>query len=206
MVVDILKALKQIYQDHDYKLFNTYIFDWEADFFCVEKRSKFTIEIEVKTSHSDYKADFKKEAKHRYLTGHKHSIIVDERMPFHSDEINFKEESSFISFCQPQTKIPNRFYYACPEGVIKANEVPKYAGLYYYNPNYDFLNPEIFEVKHAPLLHNLKHDKTDLLLVKYYNQHLYIGERVYQLEKALYDKLDEPGRKLLQDFMRKLSY
>lgn len=61
-------------------------------------------EIEVKISLSDYKADFKKVAKHERLLYGKHSDI---------------------------RPIPNLFLYACPDGLIK--EVPEYAGLLWIN-------------------------------------------------------------------------
>jgi len=38
------------------------------------------------------------------------------------------EESGIKSF-----GCPNYFYYVCPDGLIKPNEIPVYAGLYYYS-------------------------------------------------------------------------
>lgn len=42
----------------------------------------------------------------------------------------------------------NYFYYACPEGLIKRDEIPEYAGLIYCN------NKGTRQIKRAPILHN----------------------------------------------------
>lgn len=47
----------------------------------------------------------------------------------------------------------NRFYFAVPDGLIKPEEVPEYAGLIYIGGNY--ILPTI--IKNAPLLHKNKH-------------------------------------------------
>ena len=60
--------LRKWFATADYKLFNTFIFAWESDFFCITK-SGYAIEVEIKISRSDFKADFKKEEKH-YMLSH----------------------------------------------------------------------------------------------------------------------------------------
>jgi hypothetical protein len=68
---DIIKLLYKKYDSHKYCLSNSYIFGngWECDFFSITN-SKYSQEIEIKTSYSDFKADFKKTNKHLIL-GHK---------------------------------------------------------------------------------------------------------------------------------------
>jgi hypothetical protein len=80
---------------------NASIWYWEADLIHVTP-SGFATEWEIKLSRSDYRADFKKQFKHQILSGEH----------------------------QPDCG-PKYFYYACPAGLIRPNELPKYAGLFY---------------------------------------------------------------------------
>ena len=107
---------------------------FEADILAMTASMVIT-EIEVKVSISDYRADFKKTAKHYRL-------------------INRKGY-------EPHTKIPNKFYYACPDGLIK--EVPEYAGLIWVNSE-----GSVMVVKQAPILHKNKGD--DKLIIGMLNQ------------------------------------
>ena len=50
----------------EYLLENTYVFAWESDVFGISK-SDYITEIEVKSSRSDFKADFSKVKKHNML-------------------------------------------------------------------------------------------------------------------------------------------
>lgn len=61
------KALRRLYYTHDYKLHNVYMYQWECDFWCLSS-SGYAKEIEIKISRSDFKADFKKEQKHLFLS------------------------------------------------------------------------------------------------------------------------------------------
>lgn len=63
---DIAKSLFGHFQNYEYKLSNSYVFNWESDFFAMSK-SGYCMEVEVKVSRSDFFADFKKEEKHRML-------------------------------------------------------------------------------------------------------------------------------------------
>lgn len=96
----------------------------------VLRKSGTTTEIEVKVSRSDFKADFRKTAKHKQMiAGYRHG--------------------------------PQYFYYACPEGMIKPEEVPDYAGLYHVVRRYgwpgqpDKFDEDVVEVKKAPRLHKI---------------------------------------------------
>jgi len=59
-------------------------------------------------------------------------------------------------------KVPNRFFYAVPEGLITKDEVPEYAGLIYVTEK------GAFQVKAAPVLHSQKLDLRQVLLDKFY--------------------------------------
>ena len=75
---------------------NVYLWRWESDLIYLS-RNYYATEYEIKTTRSDFKADFKKVMKHQQLSGH--------------------------------VTGPTYFYYACPKGLIDADEVPDYAGL-----------------------------------------------------------------------------
>jgi hypothetical protein len=57
---DIYRQIYQHFANYEYKLNNTFVFDWESDFFCRSK-SGYYVEVEVKVSRSDFFVDFKKE-------------------------------------------------------------------------------------------------------------------------------------------------
>ena len=98
---------------------------FEADVLMVAK-SGFAYEYEVKTSRADFKKDFSKVAKHK----------------------NLKKPSLRLKRKYPMT--PNYFYYVCIEGLIKKNEIPKYAGLIYI-----VAGIPVVQVR-APRLHSIK--------------------------------------------------
>jgi len=95
---------------------------YESDILAITK-SMLVTEVEVKVSRADFFADFKKKMKHYKLA-------------------NRLINKNWI--------IPNRFYFACPEGLIKIEEIPEYAGLIYVAS----FNPYIAKV--APILHREK--------------------------------------------------
>lgn len=105
---------------------------FEADVLVITK-SDYSVEIECKIKKGDFLNEFKKKKiKH-----------------FHYKE-TFEMKKVWIF-------IPNRYYFACPTGLIKPEEIPKYAGLIYYD--YDNIEKEFLYgkfIKRAPLLHKEK--------------------------------------------------
>ena len=129
--------------------------DWfECDLFELTAAG-YTVEYEIKISRSDFRADAAKELRrYNWATGthdvkHKHTKLAD------------------------GTCFPNRFYYAVPEGLIKLEEVPAWAGLIEFRPNRK-VNPTVAQdkvVKSAPRLHERKADpalRTELYRTAYY--------------------------------------
>lgn len=98
----------------------------EADMFLVQ-RNDYSHEFEVKISRSDFLADKKKKKKHCNL-----------------------------QFPLGGMKTPNKFSYVVPKDMIKVEEVPDYAGLYYI-----WHDGGISEVKAPKFLHKSKHDWTE---------------------------------------------
>lgn len=154
--------------NHDYKLSNSYVFDWESDFFSVSKTG-YCYEVEIKISRSDFIADFKKLNKHALFKDRKKGIIIirgdESRVSIGRDQNNnwIYATATRIDYREPIKCIPNRFYYACPEGLLNIEDIPDYAGLIYVREPYccDI-------IKEAPLLHKEKHDLTRKLLGKFY--------------------------------------
>ena len=106
----IQNVLTGLFSNYEYRLMNSYIFGWESDFFAISK-SGYSVEVEVKISKGDFKADYKK----THFSGKgKHHILTDK---------------------EHQNK-PNKFYFACPEGLIKLDDIDDNYGLIHIHGNY----------------------------------------------------------------------
>lgn len=142
-----------------YDLFNLFIYQWESDYLAITK-SDIAYECEIKISRQDFLNDSKKKNKHLIIEGNVKGILYDYDRP-------------------------NYFYYAVPDGLIKVDEVPDYAGLIYVNPEY------INVVKQAPKQHNSKFDyeKHNLMDKLYYNlnnyRDLYKESDISELKKTI---------------------
>lgn len=211
-VREIQERLAVMFHNHKYELRNSYVFEWECDFFSMTK-SGYYYEVEIKLSRSDFFADFKKLEKHRMLRNQvagklqyfeprykvhgdyigsyieyklmkrfvRHRILAGtarvEDLETHADILNqwkdFYLEAIKRDMYAPATKIrlvdlekkrlPHRFFYACPEGLIKPEEVPIYGGLIY---TAGATTATI--VKDAPFIHKRKMDMAQVLLDKFY--------------------------------------
>lgn len=130
---------------------NLYLFDWESDF-LLQRPSGYFEEFEVKTSRSDFKADFKKYEKHEVLeTG------------FHTKKLIKKAKETIFKNIRPLAKPrPNKFWYVCEKGLIKIEDIPSYCGLIWIDGR------EIIVIKPAPLLHKEKYNFDHHLLFKFY--------------------------------------
>lgn len=117
---------------HRYRFINIFFFsrNSECDFLSFYQ-SGYCQEIEIKTSVSDFRADFKK-AKH--------------------PRMNAAMNLGFLYI--KDKNIPNRFYYAVPRGLINIEDVPNYAGLIYIGKS----SNDVVIVKKAPLIHKEKID------------------------------------------------
>lgn len=163
---DVYRSVRHLFT-YEHRLENSFMFNWESDLFLLTKAG-LSIEIEVKVSKSDFKADFKKELKHILLANHKKQNVLYKKGEYSSPYAYVDGDYRYVgydccgvSFCKPAEKIPNRFYYACPEGLI--SDVPSYAGLIYISES-----GVSKIVKKAPLLHKLKKDWTKSLMDKYF--------------------------------------
>lgn len=142
-----------------YELFNLFIYQWESDYLAIT-RSGMVYECEVKISRQDFLNDSKKKNKHLIIEGNIDGILYDYDRP-------------------------NYFYYAVPDGLIKVDEVPDYAGLIYVNAGY------ISVIKQAPKQHNSKFDyeRHNLMDKLYHNlnnyRDLYKESDISELKKTV---------------------
>lgn len=168
---EIENFLFNYFVKNDYRINNAYIYKWESDFFCISK-SGYSIEVEIKVSVSDFKADFKKELKHKILSN-PYKIHVE---PGHESKFGWtygglfndkkrytlNTPSQSVSFINGLDNCPNRFYYCMPQEIADKVEIPSYAGLIVPD------NPRKYIVKNAPMIHKQKNDLTRVLLDKFY--------------------------------------
>jgi hypothetical protein len=59
MITEIYRELYRHFQNYDYRLSNTFVYEWESDFFA-QSKSGYFVEVEVKVSRGDYFRDFVK--------------------------------------------------------------------------------------------------------------------------------------------------
>jgi hypothetical protein len=118
-----------------------FMFEGQQDLLSVTGRG-LVIEYEVKISRSDFRRDAKKW----------------KAVAFDNVEVYAQN-------------LPNRFFYVCPEGLIKVEELPAYAGLWYIIDG----NPVI--QKEAPLIHKGKHDLSKIYkkVITLYQQRHFLG-------------------------------
>jgi hypothetical protein len=194
---EAIRELNNHFAYSDYKLQNTFIYQWESDFFCISS-SGYAIEVEVKLSKSDFRADFKKSQKHKilsnYFNGKKFMCIPGSTS--HYAYINGKlehtqTETTQVAFLEPYA--PNKFYYCCPENIILKTDIPDYAGLLYLieKPfkvsDVEYRHVTVKEVKTAKFLHKNKLDLSKKLLSKYY---WLCSNQRYEI-RLLRDKINE---------------
>lgn len=117
------------------------LFRWEYDVLSISK-SDMIYEFEVKISRSDFKADAKKGKMQLY--------------------------SSFGTHAR---NVPNYFSYVCPDGLIKEDEIPQFAGLYYAKDG------ELTCIKSPKRLHKTKHERERIInkIARVVSERLYLG-------------------------------
>lgn len=113
----------------------------EADVFAVN-RSGYMYEFEIKRSRADFQAEFRNKQ-------HKHDKL---RLRDAVRVYNLWVKGKKTNETYQSIIIPNRYYFICPEGLIKPEEIPEYAGLIYVGEKWQFPN----EIKKAKLLHRNK--------------------------------------------------
>lgn len=144
-----------------YTVSNLYLFrdNWETDFLVVQRTSGYCYEIEIKISRSDFFNDFKKVDKHQIL---REGTYMKRKYRYPTDPVTGKRVSEKYYEPEKWDYRPNKFYYCVPEGLIKKEEVPDYAGLMYVTPM------GVITVKEPKFIHKEKLRLQDKLCDKFY--------------------------------------
>lgn len=130
--------------NYEYKLFNSYLFAWESDFFAISK-SGYAIEVEIKVSRSDFKADFKKE-KHGIFK----SICAKKEIHVYRKDISYNSYGDILlkGFSEPELQMDRKTIDTTKE-LIERNyhfgNVPKHMQKKYVVNDWDFANIRIYK-------------------------------------------------------------
>ena len=174
---DIQHSIFNLFGDHRYKIFNSFIFEWESDFLSIADETNYVYEVEIKVSKNDFKKDFKKEDKHVLL------------------ESSYKTNKEKIEPTLSKV-LPNKFFYACPRNTITSFGIPEYAGFIEISESETGFSANI--VKNAPFLHkqNIFDIIKPLFLDKFYHKYVRTEFENYELQKKI---------KLLEEQIKKLN-
>lgn len=123
---------------------------YEYDVMSISK-SEMVCEFEIKVSRSDFKTQKEKTKQFNYS-----KQITDGR----AEQLD-----------KSKVLVPNYFSYCCPDGLIKEDEVPKFAGLYYLKDGI------IREIKSPKRIHshNFKLEVIKEKILRYYSERTYLG-------------------------------
>lgn len=120
----------------------SHLFSGQMDVISVNTRG-IVIEYEIKISRSDFQRDKRKAKRTRF---------------------------EFPSMYED--KLPNKFYYVVPAGLIKVHEIPNWAGLIYITEE-----GSVVKEKTAPIIHKFKHDTAAIFrkVATLYQQREFLG-------------------------------
>src|SRR5688572_25955103 len=99
---DINKHLNRLFANYEYKLQNSFVFNWECDFFCMSKSGYF-VEVEIKVSRSDFFKDFEK-GKHKIFR----DLVAGKKISAYKTGYNNRGDIAVKNF--PQVEISCRGY------------------------------------------------------------------------------------------------
>lgn len=192
-----------------------FVFGWESDK-LIWTKAGYIYEFEVKISRADYMNDFKhKVEKHLLLNSAMPDEHTETREADLFDNLIKEKRKRYPQITMEQAKnmqksvgerMPNYFYYAVPEGMLEADEVPPYAGLIYIGEE-----KGLTIVREAPRLHTTKYTDGELNLGEKFYYNMKTWQRNYReqmgyslmyrerLQHELDSKNQEKSYKELQD-------
>ena len=151
----ILDRLYVHYSANKYLIDGVYLFGWESDFLSMSG-SGYLVEVEIKTSYSDYVRDFKKDRSGKLSRGFGFYPEVrgeSYRWVRGVGGILEKRMLGMSPLVYKRHLIPNRFLYCFPdEDWARRIEVPVYSGKLLCDEG----RGRLLEVVKAPLLHRNK--------------------------------------------------
>lgn len=172
----IQRRLNSFFASHKYMVDNLYVFEWESDK-LIWTKAGYIYEFEIKISRADFRNDFKhKKEKHIILQGptDKEQMMPDFYRSYEWNKTLYSSIEELRAKLKPTDSCyianhrkPNYFYYVVPDGLIRPEEVPEYAGLLYVQKE----KPGFVLAKKAPQLHKVKYKDAELNLGEkfYYN-------------------------------------
>lgn len=226
----IQRELGGFFASPKYLVDGLFVFGWESDK-LIWTKAGYIYEFEIKISRPDYLNDFRhKVEKHLLLN----SALPDESTVAREADLfgNLLKEKRkrYPQITTEQAKkmmkpvgdrMPNYFYYAVPEGLLDADEVPPYAGLVYITTCKDGFEDQpdkwlhrIKIVRKAPQLHKTKYTDAELNLGEKFYYNMKTWQRNYReqlgyslmyrerLQDELASKHQEKSYKELQDELK----
>lgn len=211
----IQKRLNTFFASWRYNVDGLFVFGWESDK-LIWTKAGYIYEFEVKISRADYMNDFKhKVEKHLLLNSAMPDEHTETREADLFDNLIKEKRKRYPQITMEQAKnmqksvgerMPNYFYYAVPEGMLEADEVPPYAGLIYIGEE-----KGLTIVREAPRLHTTKYTDGELNLGEKFYYNMKTWQRNYReqmgyslmyrerLQHELDSKNQEKSYKELQD-------
>lgn len=119
-------------------------------------KSYYAIEVEIKMSRADFKADFKKAKKHKLLASMGRAVAEKAGQKYQRNLFQNGVPAptlTYLHWIEPKNNVPNRFYFCCPKGMIALDELPDYAGLLWVGES-----GLIMPGRPAPLIHKERFD------------------------------------------------
>jgi len=133
-------------------------------------KSDMLLEFEIKITRSDFLSDRKKGIK----------------------EIGLPKFDMYANPLGRESQCPNYFYYVCPENLISEEEVPPFAGLFYY------IDRKVVLIKSPKRIHKIPSERVQILnkMLRMVSQRIYLGgtmltyknNQVKEKNKQYYDK------------------
>lgn len=210
--IDIDKKLRDKFKSHKYELSNSYVYNWESDFFSITSTG-YSQEIEVKVSLSDFRADFMKTSKHNLLKsafhGNKtycwagylqyevkgfHRKRWDEKVPFETTYSHSKKSDETVwrkrgwEFQQISSEIRIQEIGNCPNKFwycCPTGVIPVNEVPEYAGLYYISDNMRMTVIKKAPFIHKEKQDLTQVLLDKFYWESINLRNAIKRKQLSL---------------------
>lgn len=180
----IQRRLNAFFASWKYNVDGLFVFGWESDK-LIWTKAGYIYEFEVKISRADYMNDFRhKVEKHLLLN----SALPDGRQEVRQQDLfgnllqQKRKRYPEITIEQARQRMkpvgkrmPNYFYYAVPDGMLEADEVPPYAGLIYIHEENG-----LTIVREAPRLHATKYTDGELNLSEKFYYNMKTWQRKYR--------------------------
>lgn len=143
--IALCKYLSVKGHEHICENYNHMVFEMDV---ASLSKSNMLLEFEVKVSRSDFLSDKNKRKKYGFP--------------------KFEMYSNCVGY---EDRCPNYFYYVCPDGLIRKEELPSFAGLFYYSNN------EIVLIKSPKKIHKIPSDRIIVLnkMLRMLTQRKYLG-------------------------------